>query len=94
MLLKRVLRIVTPRREIIRTPVMPTTITTMHIEPNEAAQSDQIDAANGESPPIELQDADSRPSDRRFATPERAPSTRRNLEDEGQVPHPKTRRLS
>ena len=44
--------------------------------------------------PIELQDAEAKPSDRLFSTPERASATRRNVEDEGQVPHPKTRRLS
>ena len=71
---------------------MQTTDATMEIEPNEIAPGNQGDAAHDGSPPIELQDADSKPSDRRFPTPERAPAIRRNVE--GQVPHPKTRRLS
>ena len=62
----------------------------MEIEPNEIALEAQAEAA----PEIELQDAESKRSERRIFTPEREPATRQNVEDEGQDPYPKARRVS
>ena len=62
----------------------------MEIEPNETAPGDQVEVDT----PIGLQEAKSKQSGRRLAKPERVPATRRNVEDEGQVPLPKTGRLS
>ena len=66
------------------------TDTTMEVELDEDAPGDQAEV----DIPIELEDAKSKPSDRRCSTPECAPATCRNAEEEGQVLHPKTRRLS
>ena len=66
------------------------TDTTVEGETNEAESGNQTEVVI----PIVLQESKSKPSDRRFATPERAPATRRNVEDAGQAPHPKPRRLS